>query len=137
MSQGGRLRVGERSFPIEPLMRAARAGDPAHLARMLDLHPANFYRNVQRQKGFVTMRLADEWATRLGFHPAMIWGDDWWDACEYAELWQKIGSDLRRSRQRAREQHPWIVCRECGEKRRGEARGLCSSCWRRRRRSGT
>lgn len=45
--------------------------------------------------GEVPMRGCDELATRLGFHPAAIWGDAWWDL---TERWIKWESSLPPSR---------------------------------------
>jgi hypothetical protein len=35
-----------------------------------------------RRRGVVSIWTADRYATRLGVHPCLIWGDDWWtDTC--------------------------------------------------------
>lgn len=33
-----------------------------------------------RAEGTVTVRMADRLATRIGVHPAELWGQSWWNA---------------------------------------------------------
>jgi hypothetical protein len=75
------LTFGPRPFDLEPLRRRCellageRLGGPA-VAAMLGEHK----RQLQRwsRYGF-TEAQADEMATRLGLHPALIWSN-WWEA---------------------------------------------------------
>lgn len=40
------------------------------------------------QAGKIPMRACDDAAIRLGYHPASIWGDAWWDLCERWIAWE-------------------------------------------------
>lgn len=62
----------------EPLLRLV-PGSTREQARLMGVSD----RSVCRwRSGFhgVHPKVADEVAVRLGFHPAEVWGDDWWAA---------------------------------------------------------
>lgn len=107
MSQYGRPRL-----PFAPLMAASQADSLKHLARLLGIDAAAVGRC--QHKG-LTWSCADAWSVRLGFHPADLWGDDWWavgagDVCpnghDYTDdntLWEANG--CRRCRTCHNSQH--------------------------------
>ncbi len=77
---------GSRSGPkraarlsMDPLLELAAAGMPAPNARKLAvvLHcsPTDIWRWLAHG---VTWTAADRLAVRLGYHPAEVWGADWW-----------------------------------------------------------
>lgn len=80
-----------RLFPLEPLLtrvrpRGTRPGSGVEvLARVAAIDVRNVYRVRGDQDGLLTVKQADEWAVRCGFHPWEIWGDDWFDAAAYKE----------------------------------------------------
>jgi hypothetical protein len=67
----------EARLPFGPLEQLVSGGCGLATARELGVHPRQVYR--WRRYG-VTWAQADELATRAGWHPAEVWGADWWDA---------------------------------------------------------
>jgi hypothetical protein len=53
---------------------AAAGGTLRSVARRLEVDPAMLCRPIPVDR-------ADRYATRLGLHPAEVWGADWWLAC--------------------------------------------------------
>lgn len=56
-----------------PLVEAC-GGNLRNTARRLEVDPAVLCRPIPVDR-------ADRYATRLGFHPAEVWGTAWWAAC--------------------------------------------------------
>lgn len=76
-------------LPVERLLAFAGCGTE-QLAERLGLgHGAA--RNALKRGG-LTAATADRWAVALGYHPAEIWGDDWWAipvrVCDNGHLWE-------------------------------------------------
>lgn len=65
-----------RRWPIEPLFRITRSANNRELAEALQVSAKRVERAVA---GGLNDKSADEFACRLGMHPAMLWGD-WFDA---------------------------------------------------------
>lgn len=82
-----------RPFPMAALLEASErivednqfARGLSKLARAVDIHPAAMTRAWHSNDGMLTVRQADEWAVRMGFHPWEIWGDQWLDPEAYEE----------------------------------------------------
>ena len=63
---------GEVRFPFAPIEAVfRRRGIPIHDV----MANATVWR--YRQTG-IPLYAADRWACRLGYHPANLWGEDWW-----------------------------------------------------------
>jgi hypothetical protein len=65
-----------RRWSTEPLFRLTRSKSSRELADNLQVSPRRIERAVV---GGLNDSSADEFACRLGFHPAMVWVD-WFDA---------------------------------------------------------
>lgn len=65
-----------RRWPTEPLFRITRSANSRELADALQVSTKRVERAVV---GGLNDKSADEFACRLGMHPAMLWGD-WFDA---------------------------------------------------------
>jgi len=63
-------------WPLRPLLDACGVG-PAGLAVILDVTPIVVRSAVRRG---LSDHQADQWATRAGIHPLLVWGWDWVDA---------------------------------------------------------
>jgi hypothetical protein len=63
-------------WPLRPLLDACGVG-PAGLAVMLDVAPT-VVRSAARRG--LSDQQADQWATRAGIHPLLVWGWAWVDA---------------------------------------------------------
>lgn len=94
-------------LPLRPLLVASgAAADPypiAALARRIDANVRAVWRWHQRG---VTITWADVAAVRCGFHPAEVWGDAWWEACERMPepvSGSRDAVERRRAAQRARD----------------------------------
>lgn len=74
-----RVRCVELRLPFEPLERLLSGSCAGATARTLGVDLRQIYR--WRRQG-VTWALADELAVRVGLHPAVVWGRDWWDLDE-------------------------------------------------------
>lgn len=70
-------------FPLGPLLDRVRSA--SGLARAANLDQSTVYQAVKRGGGLLSLRQADEWAVRAGFHPWEIWGDQWLDPEAYEE----------------------------------------------------
>lgn len=64
----------EPRLPFAPLERAIMA-HYGQLSGVMSGTSVHRYRRVG-----ITLSRADEWACRLGYHPADLWGDEWWSA---------------------------------------------------------
>ena len=67
-------------FPVDPLLALAPGDSINNLAKVIangDV-PANVHR--ARREG-LTWVAADRWACALGFHPAEVWANAWWQSC--------------------------------------------------------
>jgi hypothetical protein len=72
-----------RPWPMAPLWRLMEAGTraedgvlgPREAAAMLGVSGSTVTTSI---RDGLTDRQADEWATRLGHHPAAVYGDDWY-----------------------------------------------------------
>lgn len=71
-----------RPFPLAPLFAHAEATSLRRLAFLLGLDGSTVS-GVQHSG--LTWRQADEWAIRLGKHPAEVWPDIWWSCIEPEE----------------------------------------------------
>jgi hypothetical protein len=71
----GRPRLGAHAalrWPLAPLLELARLS-PTRFARRYGISGA-----TMRRAGAEGLdRQADQWATRLGYHPADVWGQGW------------------------------------------------------------
>jgi hypothetical protein len=65
-----------RRWPTEPLFRLTRSATSRELAESLQVSTKRVDRAVVTG---LNDKSADEFACRLGLHPAMLWGD-WFDA---------------------------------------------------------
>lgn len=87
-------RPAQVRLPVEPLFAVsgarhvigadrhgvARVPSPVtELARRVGREPRQVHRWIS--EGGVPFSSADEAAVACGFHPANVWGDDWWSAC--------------------------------------------------------
>lgn len=54
----------------------------SEVARRCGVHPSLVVRWKQRG---LTVEMADRCACRFGWHPASVWGDDWWDAARISD----------------------------------------------------
>src|SRR4051812_20050425 len=68
-----------RPFPLAPLT-AFVPGSHLHQADVLGIEPKQLSRF--KEYGALTVARADELANRVGYHPAEIWGDLWWQQAE-------------------------------------------------------
>ncbi|MFT3854786.1 MAG: hypothetical protein QM733_18920 [Ilumatobacteraceae bacterium] len=69
---GGRL-------PLAPLLRQLGFVDgDGSIGRFADRLGTNRTRLYRYVASGVPAAVADEWAVMLGFHPANIWGSEWW-----------------------------------------------------------
>lgn len=81
------------SFPVGPLLLRVSAdwdGEPAskaafRLASRAGITQWTIWQANTRQGGWLSLRQADEWAVRAGYHPYEIWGDAWLDDDAYEE----------------------------------------------------
>ncbi len=73
----GHYVVGDRSRHWDHAI-ASPENTARMVARALDISDRQVFR--YRQWGLLTDRQADQYAIRLGLHPALVWGDAWWDA---------------------------------------------------------
>lgn len=73
MARTARIR---RRWPAEPLFRLTQTHNNRELANMLQVSAKRVEHAVSRG---LNDKIADEFACRLGMHPAMVWGD-WFDA---------------------------------------------------------
>ena len=66
-------------LPMQVLTNRLRAVDPqfnhTRIADVLEIGRGAVHRFL---RDGVPERRADEFACRLGMHPAEVWGDDWW-----------------------------------------------------------
>jgi hypothetical protein len=70
-----------RRWPLQPLLDACRL-TPAVLAA--HLHVGGNAVTLAGRQG-LSDRQADRWATRVGFHPLLVWGWAWVDAANVAD----------------------------------------------------
>lgn len=70
----GRPRPSKLKLPIQPFVDALERAGQSH---MLDKHRVYQWRNA----GGINVYWADVWAVRFGFHPAEIWGMDFYEGC--------------------------------------------------------
>ena len=61
-----------------------QAGLPAVFERVTGIDRGQYHRCV-REGGF-TLAMADRIADSMGYHPAEIWGQAWWQASEMEEV---------------------------------------------------
>lgn len=57
--------------------------------------------------GHIQFHLADRWACRLGVHPSVIWGDEYWQVSEAIDV---HADEMLRRRQLRRQQSQPEVC---------------------------
>lgn len=87
--------------PLEyQLMQVLRREDIAvnvvQMARRLDRDTQTIY--YYRQGRDLNVWAADRYACRIGLHPALVWGNDWWDAIT-ADMDRTSGSRKKVSHQ--------------------------------------
>ena len=82
-----------RLFPMAALVERTDRSSEDHgtrrglsnLARAAAIHPSQASIAWQGGAGMLTVRQADEWAVRAGYHPWEIWGDLWFDPAAFNE----------------------------------------------------
>jgi len=69
----------QQRLAAAPLLALAGCRDGqrniVHLARCADVRTSEVYRFI---RDGLTWTMADRLAIRLGYHPAEIWGHEWW-----------------------------------------------------------
>ena len=89
-----------RVLPVQPLLEVvAHLGGPEAAAALGVSHETvRKWRCGERPTVFVDR--ADQYAVRLGLHPALIWGDAWWNL---PTRWDIESARKARNRQRSTE----------------------------------
>lgn len=67
-------------LPIDPLCRAVGLPPGAVMARQTGVCRRELVR--ASVTGEITIWMADRLACRLGLHPSLVWGDDWWSVAD-------------------------------------------------------
>lgn len=70
------MRTATRRLPVDDLKRAVGAATDEQLAR--DVGSAVRSVGRWRRRGGIPLWEADRLAIRVGLHPAVVWGADWW-----------------------------------------------------------
>jgi hypothetical protein len=70
----GRPRPSKLKLPYEPLVAALE-----RTGQLQNLDPHRLY--SWRKAGGIQVYYADQWAIKFGFHPAQIWGMDFYEGC--------------------------------------------------------
>jgi hypothetical protein len=74
-----------RALPVGPLLDLIAHLDAPEAAAKLGVSDDSIRQWRSRGTTKLFVDRADQYAVRLGLHPALIWGDDWWSLPEVDE----------------------------------------------------
>lgn len=74
--------VPMRRLPWEPLRRLVADMTLNDIACRCRMTPNAVHCAVYGHGGTLTLAMADRFAVGLGFHPAEVWGDAWWEVAD-------------------------------------------------------